>query len=178
MSRVRGLLRIRLCGEERLVSGYRPREVATELGISTATLRSWSAQFADLLSASASPMRPQLGDTLEWRYTSHDIALLGVVYDLLKQGLTPQQVRAQLVGAQDNSGASQALTVTQEVGRALIEVVQTQRTTIAALEGQVDLLRAEVERLQIEQERQRARYLEIIRRLMHQQSTPSAEPSP
>ena len=105
------------------MNGYRPREVATELSISTAVLRQWSVDFADLLSVGASAMGAQFGDANEWRYTSRDIALLGTVQALLHQGLTAQQVRAQLISRQDpqdDGGPSRALTITQEVGRALV----------------------------------------------------------
>ena len=63
------------------VNGYRPRDVATELGISTEALRRCSVEFADLLSPGASAKGVQLGDAHEWRYTSQDIALLGAIRD-------------------------------------------------------------------------------------------------
>src|SRR5262245_33122138 len=100
----------------------------------------------------------RLGDSQEWRYTSQDIALLGAIRDLLNQGNTIGQVRTQLSSLREapknGSAPSQALAVTHEVGRALVEVVHSQRATITALEGQIELLRAETARLQIELERQ------------------------
>src|SRR5690348_8171334 len=113
--------------------GYRPRDAATELGISTEALRRASVEFADLLSPGASARGTQLGDAHEWRYTSQDLALLSAIKNLLNQGLTIQQVRTQLSGIRDEQRGgepSQALAVTHEVGRALVEVVHTQRATI------------------------------------------------
>ncbi|HET9223384.1 MAG TPA: MerR family transcriptional regulator, partial [Roseiflexaceae bacterium] len=140
------------------MNGYRPRDVAAQLGISTEALRRCSVEFADLLSPGASAKGMQLGDSQEWRYTSQDIALLSAIRDLLNQGNTIPQVRTQLAGLREapKNGAtpSQALVATQEVGRALVEVVQSQRATIAALEGQIELLRTEAARLQVELERQ------------------------
>ena len=140
------------------MNGYRPRDVAAELGISTEALRRCSVEFADLLSPGASAKGTRLGDSHEWLYTSQDIALLGAIRDLMNQGQTIQQVRAQLSSLHEppENGAAplQSLAVTQEVGHALVEVVQSQRATIAALEGQVDLLRAEAVRLRAELEHQ------------------------
>src|SRR5689334_22064390 len=88
-------------GGGKRMNGYRPRDAAAELRISTEALRRASIEFADLLSPGASARGTQLGDAHEWRYTSQDLALLGVIRDLLNQGLTIQQVRAQLTSARD-----------------------------------------------------------------------------
>src|SRR5690349_20018198 len=100
------------------MNGYRPRDVAMELGISTEALRRASTEFADLLSTGASARGTKLGDAEEWRYTSQDIALLGAIRNMLNQGMSIQQVRARLSSTQDiptNGSAGVAPQASQQV---------------------------------------------------------------
>lgn len=116
------------------------------LGVASATLRRYSVQFADHLSPSASAAVAQGGGALERRDSESDIALLKRASGLLDQGLTFDQVRAQL-GTQ---GAAPAHTPTTApaAGLALVELVSgAQREAIAAQKQTIALLHAEVERL-------------------------------
>lgn len=83
---------------------------------------------------------------------------------MLDRGLTFDQVRAQLNGSADTESA-RPLTLTNETGLALVELVSARGETIAAQRETIALLHREVERLRAEQERQRGRYLGIIRDL-------------
>lgn len=67
--------------------------VAKELGISPATLRSWSDEFADYLNPglSKSPRR----------YTDTDIGILSAVKELLGQGMSHEQIRERLANRWD-----------------------------------------------------------------------------
>ena len=72
---------------------YRPPSaVVKELGISPATLRRWSDEFASYLSAEAGPSN---GRTHR-RYNDDDIATLMIIKELMNDGLTYEQVRQQL----------------------------------------------------------------------------------
>lgn len=71
-----------------------PQAVAKELGISSATLRRWSDEFADYLSREAGP-----GDGRnQRRYTDSDMATLVVIKELVNDGMTYEQVRQKLNG--------------------------------------------------------------------------------
>jgi len=72
-----------------------PGEVASRLGRAPGTLRLWSNEFADLLSAGAGPARPGEGRTHR-RYSAEDVELLGRIRDLLDQGSTYAEIRRQL----------------------------------------------------------------------------------
>lgn len=69
-----------------------PQVVAAELDVSSATLRRWSEEFADYLSPEAGPTKGRS----HRRYTDDDIATLGVVKELMNNGMTYTQVRKQL----------------------------------------------------------------------------------
>jgi len=70
-----------------------PHVVARELDISSATLRRWSDEFADFLSAEAGPAD---GRTHR-RYTEGDLATLSEIKNLMNNGLTYEQVRQELI---------------------------------------------------------------------------------
>lgn len=74
-----------------------PTEVAAELGISVATLRRWSRQFARFLSA-PSAESPAEGDAsaAPRRYTPEDLETLLTIKRLLAEGLTYPQVEERL----------------------------------------------------------------------------------
>ena len=75
---------------------YRPREVAARLAIAPVTLRLWSSRFAAALSSSARPARTNRGYPAQRRYTEADLQALLCVRDLLKQGLTYDQIQPRL----------------------------------------------------------------------------------
>lgn len=70
-----------------------PHVVARELDISSATLRRWSDEFADFLSAEAGPAD---GRTHR-RYTEGDLTTLSTIKNLMNNGLTYEQVRHELI---------------------------------------------------------------------------------
>lgn len=70
-----------------------PHVVARELDISSATLRRWSDEFAEFLSAEAGPAD---GRTHR-RYTEGDLATLSAIKNLMNNGLTYEQVRQELM---------------------------------------------------------------------------------
>jgi len=79
-------------------TGRRPAEVARELGVSSSTLRRWSQQFGDLLSSEAGTPTSQFsGKITHRRYASADVETLQRVQGLMKQGLTAEEIRTQLV---------------------------------------------------------------------------------
>lgn len=69
-----------------------PQVVMAELDISAATLRRWSEEFTDHLSAEAGPTEGRR----HRRYTEEDLVILKLVKDLMNDGLTYEQVRQQL----------------------------------------------------------------------------------
>lgn len=71
-----------------------PQVVAKELDISSATLRRWSDEFNDYLSAEASSDKGRS----HRRYTDSDVNVLFVIKELMSQGMTYDQVRQQLNG--------------------------------------------------------------------------------
>ena len=76
---------------------YTPQVVATELDISSATLRRWSDEFADHLSLEAGSTQGRS----HRRYTDDDIAILKVVKELMNEGMTYAQVREKLADQPD-----------------------------------------------------------------------------
>jgi DNA-binding transcriptional MerR regulator len=141
------------------------------LGVASATLRRYSVQFSDYLSPSASAAVAQGGGALERRYTENDIALLKRASGLLERGQTFDQVRAQLADSEDAAPAApHQLTITPDMSLAFVEAMSAQRETIAAQKQTIALLQHKVERLEAEQERQRGRYLSIIRNLLRRRA--------
>ena len=68
-----------------------PQGVTQALDISPATLRRWSDEFADYLSAGANPQGKG-----HRRYTAGDVETLRLIKELMNQGLTYEQVWQQL----------------------------------------------------------------------------------
>jgi DNA-binding transcriptional MerR regulator len=69
-----------------------PQLMMSELDISAATLRRWSEEFADYVSAEAGATE----GGRHRRYTEEDLATLTVVKELMNEGMTYEQVRQQL----------------------------------------------------------------------------------
>jgi len=69
-----------------------PQLVATELDISSATLRRWSDEFADHLSSGAGVTQGRS----HRRYLESDVETLLVIKDLMSDGMTYEQVRQTL----------------------------------------------------------------------------------
>jgi DNA-binding transcriptional MerR regulator len=70
----------------------KPQDIATELGISSATLRLWSKHFAAYLSPSAQSTLTEQGTPAQRRYSAEDRALFVRAKSLLDLGLTYQEV--------------------------------------------------------------------------------------
>lgn len=71
-------------------SNNRPaHSIAKQLGISPATLRSWSDEFAEYLNVTGSGKSPR-------RYTDRDVGILSAVKELLEQGMTYEHVHERL----------------------------------------------------------------------------------
>lgn len=68
-----------------------PQTVTQTLDISPATLRRWSDEFSDYLSAEANPVGKG-----HRRYSAADVETLGSIKELMNQGLTYEQVWQQL----------------------------------------------------------------------------------
>ena len=77
-------------------------EVATQLKVSTSTLRRWSKEFAPFLSKAAGgeALSPQ-SEPIH-RYTDHDLVTLATIKELLAEGLTYQQVSERLEETQEH----------------------------------------------------------------------------
>ncbi len=76
---------------------YRPREIASELGIAPSTLRLWSVQFGNELSDPA--RKASVDNSAPWaqrRYTEEDLEVLLRVKAMLVQGLTYDEVKRRL----------------------------------------------------------------------------------
>ena len=74
-----------------------PNEIATELDLSPSTLRRWSNEFADFLSAPAGRPEPEPGSRMAHRrYTDQDLEVLRTVKHLLSDGMTYVQVARRL----------------------------------------------------------------------------------
>jgi DNA-binding transcriptional MerR regulator len=93
---------------------YRPKEVTERLGVSSATLRRWSDQFADYLSPSAGRSVNETGGATQRRYTDQDAQVLAAVKRLLDDGNTyeevarklPESVMGDVVADHDNTAKS------------------------------------------------------------------------
>lgn len=70
--------------------------VAKDLGVSPATLRSWSDEFAEYLT-------PRLGKSPR-RYTNRDVGILSAIKELLDQGMSYEQVHERLANRLSESG--------------------------------------------------------------------------
>jgi len=76
---------------------HTPHETAQRLGVSASTLRRWSVQFAEYLSAPAGDSaRSVAGGHPHRRYTDDDIAVLLVVKGLVAEGKSYDQTRQHL----------------------------------------------------------------------------------
>ncbi len=71
-----------------------PQAVAKELNIPPATLRRWSDEFTDFLSRGAGANK----DRSHRRYTGSDVDTLGVIKELMSDGMTYDYVREKLNG--------------------------------------------------------------------------------
>ena len=78
------------------VTFHTPQIVSTELEVSAATLRRWSDEFAGFLSDEAGS--PAGGS--HRRYNEHDVETLGLVKELMGNGMTYEQVRQHLTAEQ------------------------------------------------------------------------------
>jgi DNA-binding transcriptional MerR regulator len=79
-----------------------PQAVAKELGISPATLRRWSDEFADYLSRRVDTDKGKS----HRRYTNLDMAALITIKELMNGGMTYEQVRQQLASRTTTAAAN------------------------------------------------------------------------
>lgn len=152
---------------------YSPKETAEKLDIAPVTLRKWSTEFTSSLSSGASKALTTTGGSAQRRYSDTDIAILRRAKAMLATGLTYVQVKRELEGSrtqQEISAIQQEPTLTIEITRAASEIINTQRTTIVALQDQVVMLKREITRLEEANNHQRKRYLDIIKQLILRQN--------
>jgi DNA-binding transcriptional MerR regulator len=99
-----------------------PSQVADMLGVSPTTVRLWSTQFADHLSAAA---RPERGKRRS--YTADDLAVLQRAHMALRDGKTVPEVAALLSAAPVSSGVALVTT------GAIVGELNATRATLAAM---------------------------------------------
>ncbi len=155
---------------------YHPREIASELGIGSSTLRLWSVQFAAELSASA---RKAPGETsTPWaqrRYTEEDLELLLRVKALLAQGFTYEEARRRLrhskaTGDRKPGGVLPIgeIRATQESpgpSSSAREALQAKDKTIATLKGSLGFLDAYLQAVRQERDEVRQRVILLEKQL-------------
>ena len=73
------------------MSQLRPKEMTSALGISAATLRLWSNNFAPVLSPAAQKARTETGGAAQRRYTEQDLRIFTKAKELLGQGKTYEE---------------------------------------------------------------------------------------
>lgn len=120
-------------------TGWRPAEVAPQLGISVSTLRRWSDRFAPFLSAAAAG-----GSGGHRRYSDADVAALTVLQGFLQEGLTYDQAAARF-GDLPEAGAVAPVEEGAEVEpepETVAGTVLTDAESEALTELQVDLPQA------------------------------------
>jgi DNA-binding transcriptional MerR regulator len=164
-------------------SGRRPAEVAAELGISTATLRRWTRQFARFLSpVQADPSAPDDGQNAQRRYTSDDLETLLNIKGLLAEGFNYQQVEKRLealrLGPQPEGDVYALVTTGDErpalspavavLADTLHTVAQTQQAVLNSQQTNRDLMGVVIQdnfNLKAENAKLRDRMLELEREL-------------
>ena len=133
-----------------------PSQAAQLLGIGGSTLRLWSGQFANHLSAAA-----QGGSGRRRHYTPDDIATLTRARDMLRNGATVADVGDRLGVVAPDAGSAALVTVaalsddlqsTRAALAAIAAAMTTQQTQHAAdllqLTNEVQALRSEVDAMQ------------------------------
>lgn len=75
---------------------YRAGFVAERIGVSVATIRAWSTQFAEFLSEPARTSVNPDGSPTQRRYRDDDLTLLAWIKVLLGQGITFEEARRRL----------------------------------------------------------------------------------
>ena len=160
---------------------YHPREIASELGIGSSTLRLWSVQFAADLSASA---RKASGEnSTPWaqrRYTEEDLELLLRVKAMLAQGFTYEEAKhrlrhSQATGARKPGrlipiGELRAVQESSGCSSSEQEALQTKDKTIATLKGSLGFLDAYLQAVRQERDEVRQRVILLEKQLRELQS--------
>jgi DNA-binding transcriptional MerR regulator len=124
-----------------------PAQAAGVLDVSASTLRRWSTDFGDHLSASA-----RGGGKRKRSYTPDDLAVLSRARDLLRAGTSPIEVAAQLAIVDEHAGTD------------LIALPAIAGELVAAREA-VNRLATEVARLSAADEAKQRTIDELTRRL-------------
>jgi DNA-binding transcriptional MerR regulator len=161
---------------------YRPREIASKLGIAPSTLRLWSVQFARQLSDQARKASAEnSGPWAQRRYTEEDLELLLQVKSLMAQGLTYDEVKRRLAKPslpaatprkEVNDGiGSVALTVDPSVSlSALQELLKAKDKTIATLKESLSFLDTYLQAVRQERDDARERVLQLEKELRELQA--------
>lgn len=135
------------------MSQIRPREIIQALGISAATLRLWSINFAPVLSPSAQRSVSPNGTSTQRRYTPQDLAYFKRAQQLLKTSHTYEEVLTRLQNeptpietaspsAPDLSAETRLATgETHPVMLAFQEALAAKDETIRVLQAQIEDLR-------------------------------------
>jgi DNA-binding transcriptional MerR regulator len=152
------------------VSFRTPQEVARQLDISPATLRRWSDEFADQLSAEA---RSTQGKSHR-RYSEADLEALQAVKNMMGAGMTYEQVRQHLSShAPATDGEETALINPERVGTsmaflstAIENITESHRSVLNSQQANRELMGVVIQdnfNLKEENTRLRERMLEIER---------------
>lgn len=145
------------------------KDVAGVLGVSTASVRTYTQRFAEFLSSEATPEPGQ-----RRRFTDDDLAVLHVARQMLREGATYEQVRERLAQGVQNlvdvyGPAPSIKGETQPEPSREIVAVEQLRAWVAPLESAVEAWRSLAE--------ERGREVEVLREALRRlRETPSKRP--
>lgn len=135
----------------------RAGHVADRLGVSVATVRSWSNEFRDYLSPSAAMAQSATGEGPgQRRYTDQDVAALAHVKRLMAEGLTFDEVRQALGKMTPDERAAPPVevpTATAPNESTALALPDMLRAITDAHRGEVEALRARIADLQADKTR-------------------------
>ena len=161
---------------------YRPREIASELGIAPSTLRLWSVQFGKELSDPA--RKASVENSAPWaqrRYTEEDLEILLRVKSMLVQGLTYDEVKRRLHRESLPAAAPRREVEGDRVARALPEdaasslaslneTLKAKDKTIATLKESLGFMDAYLRAVRQERDEARERALLVEKELSELQA--------
>lgn len=147
-----------------------PQEVARQLEISPSSLRRWSDEFADHLSAEASSSQGKS----HRRYTDADLDTLKTVKNLMSAGMTYEQVRQHLELQPATSNGEQTALVNPEnlsmamafMAQAIDNITESHRSVLNSQQANRELMGVVIQdnfNLKEENARLRERMLELER---------------
>lgn len=162
---------------------YRAGFVAEKLGVSVASVRSWSTQFSEFLSDAARTSVTPDGAPTQRRYGDDDLALLAWVKALLGQGATFDEARRRLREMLPEERAapppSDNLTppITPPNETTVLALPDMWRAITDAHRGEVEALREALHQAQARAERAE-READTLRAQLAPPVLPPPEPSP